>query len=54
MPLHTAFEALPTFTRKLPDRFQRIEETKTLSCSELRTADSRSSTGWTIHEVVRW
>jgi hypothetical protein len=49
----TALAIIPGLKRLFPDKILNVRECKWRSRGELRRGDSRSS-GWAIHEVVRW
>ncbi|MCX6143196.1 MAG: hypothetical protein NTZ35_08250 [Ignavibacteriales bacterium] len=50
----TALSVIPGINTLLPARMLNTEECKWRSRGFLRKADSILSSGWTIHEVVRW
>jgi hypothetical protein len=50
----TVLSAIPGINTLLPARMLNTEECKWRSRGVLRNADSILSSGWTIHEVVRW
>jgi hypothetical protein len=49
-----ALSAVPQLVRLLPRRFKRAHESKRLSAGTLLIPGKAPSTGWVIHEVVRW
>jgi hypothetical protein len=50
----TALSVIPGINRLLPARMLNTHECKWRSRGVLRNGNSIASTGWTIHEVVRW
>lgn len=50
----TVLGAVPGLVALLPRRFRGIHEAKRLSRGELQQGGGAPSTGWSIHEVVRW
>jgi hypothetical protein len=50
----TVLSAIPRLARAVPGRILGLHETKWRSRGALGRADGRTSTGWAIHEVVRW
>jgi hypothetical protein len=50
----TALSVIPGINTLLPSRMLNTEECKWRSRGYLRNSDSILSSGWTIHEVVRW
>jgi hypothetical protein len=50
----TVLSAIPKLVKAVPARILGLRERKWRSRGVLRRADGRESTGWAIHEVVRW
>jgi len=50
----TVLSAVPGISNLLPARMLDTHETKWRSRGIMRKGDSTVSTGWTVHEVVRW
>ena len=52
--IQTALSSIPGIRKLFPFRILRTHERKWLSRGALKTSQVGSSTGWAIHEVVRW
>ncbi len=50
----TVLSAVPQLAKAVPGRILGLDEIKWRSRGVLTRADGRASTGWAIHEVVRW
>ena len=51
---NTVLSAVPQLAKAVPARILGLDEIKWRSRGVLTRADGRESTGWAIHEVVRW